>query len=58
MGINVTPSVMKPVLIETLWNVKRIASVMSSTLWLVLIETLWNVKGLEKFHSAVRSNAY
>ena len=27
MGINVTPSVMKPVLIETLWNVKIIVHI-------------------------------
>ena len=33
-----------PVLIETLWNVKSIASSAVSIATTVLIETLWNVK--------------
>ena len=34
----------KPVLIETLWNVKVVAAVLPYINGLVLIETLWNVK--------------
>ena len=32
------------VLIETLWNVKRMSIPLSTTTGFVLIETLWNVK--------------
>ena len=32
------------VLIETLWNVKRLNNIVISSFFFVLIETLWNVK--------------
>ena len=36
------------VLIETLWNVKMVWSVISTAFQVVLIETLWNVKLYQK----------
>ena len=40
-----------PVLIETLWNVKKIVIILKGGSKAVLIETLWNVKDLSSLFS-------